>query len=51
MGRRRNTKTKKAADAKLLEETIEPVVVKYPAPEQQRQHLCLDKGYDNPSGE
>ena len=38
-------------DAKLLADTIASVVVARPgaraAPE---QHLCLDKGYDNPSG-
>ena len=35
-------------DAQLLEATLEAIVVKQPAgPE---QHLCLDKGYDNPTG-
>lgn len=38
-------------DAKLLAETIEAVVVERPDPETEPQHLCLDKGYDNPSGE
>ncbi|WP_428941015.1 IS5 family transposase [Fontivita pretiosa] len=39
-------------DAKLLAETIEAVVVEQPGPEQvPEQHLCLDKGYDNPSGQ
>lgn len=38
-------------DAKLLKQTIESVVVERPEPtERQPQHLCLDKGYDNPSG-
>ncbi len=37
-------------DAKLLEETLSAIVVERPAPEQQPQHLCLDKGYDNPTG-
>ena len=37
-------------DAKLLAETIEAVVVERPAREEVEQHLCLDKGYDNPSG-
>jgi len=38
-------------DCKLLEETIEAVVVQRPEPTQERpQHLCLDKGYDNPTG-
>lgn len=38
-------------DAKLLAQTIEAIVVKRPKPTQERpQHLCLDKGYDNPSG-
>jgi len=38
-------------DAKLLKETIEAVVVERPDPEKTPQNLCLDKGYDNPSGE
>lgn len=39
-------------DAKLLEETLEEVVVKRPNPTpKDPQHLCLDKGYDNPTGE
>lgn len=38
-------------DAKLLEATIESIVVERPEPtEQDPQHLCLDKGYDNPTG-
>jgi putative transposase len=38
-------------DAKLLEATIEATVVERPAPSDARpQHLCLDKGYDNPTG-
>ena len=38
-------------DAKLLRATIEAIVVKRPRPTaHRRQHLCLDKGYDNPSG-
>ena len=38
-------------DAKLLEKTIEAIVVDRPKPTQKKpQHLCLDKGYDNPSG-
>jgi len=38
-------------DAKLLRATIEAIVVKRPRPTaRRRQHLCLDKGYDNPSG-
>jgi putative transposase len=37
-------------DAKLLAATIEAIVVERPDPEQYPQHLCLDKGYDNPSG-
>ena len=35
-------------DAKLLAETLEAVVVE--RPEDEVEHLCLDKGYDNPSG-
>ena len=38
-------------DAKLLDRTIEAIVVDRPEPtEEKPQHLCLDKGYDNPSG-
>jgi putative transposase len=38
-------------DAKLLQATIESVVVERPEPTKRHpQHLCLDKGYDNPSG-
>ena len=38
-------------DTKLLEQTIESVVVERPRPTKQApQHLCLDKGYDNPTG-
>lgn len=37
-------------DAKMLRATIEAIVVPRPDPEPHEQHLCLDKGYDNPSG-
>jgi putative transposase len=37
-------------DFKLLGETIEAVVVERPDPGEVEQHLCLDAGYDNPSG-
>jgi putative transposase len=37
-------------DMKLLEATIEAIVIKRPDPEEVEQHLCLDKGYDNPTG-
>src|SRR2546430_1081979 len=38
-------------DTKLLEKTIDAIVVERPAPtEKSPQHLCLDKGYDNPTG-
>lgn len=38
-------------DTKLLKETIESIVVQRPAPTKKSpQHLCLDKGYDNPTG-
>jgi putative transposase len=38
-------------DTKLLDRTIEAIVVARPKPtKQQPQHLCLDKGYDNPTG-
>jgi putative transposase len=36
-------------DTKLLAATIEAVVVERPA--EVAQHLCLDKAYDNPTGE
>lgn len=34
-------------DHKLLEETIEAVVIERPDPGKVTQHLCLDKAYDN----
>lgn len=34
-------------DCKLLDETIEAVVVERPGPEEVEQNLCLDAGYDN----
>lgn len=38
-------------DCKLLEQTIAAIVVARPEPtEQSPQHLCLDKGFDNPTG-
>ena len=38
-------------DTKLLQATLEAIVVKRPRPTARRpQHLCLDKGYDNPTG-
>jgi len=37
-------------DCKLLADTIEAIVVDRPDPSEHPQHLCLDKGYDNPSG-
>ena len=38
-------------DTKVLEETLESVVVERPALSVHRpQHLCLAKGYDNPTG-
>ena len=40
-----------AHDAKLLEATLASVVVERPEPRNPlSQHLCLDKGYDNPTG-
>ena len=35
----------------MLEATINAIVVERPEPEEVEQHLCLDKGYDNPTGE
>ena len=37
-------------DMKLLEATIEAIVVDRPDPEELEQHLSLDRGYDNPTG-
>ena len=38
-------------DTKLLKKTIESIVVQRPEPTKKSpQHLCLDKGYDNPTG-
>ena len=38
-------------DTKLLKQTIESIVVERPEPTRRSpQHLCLDKGYDNPTG-
>jgi putative transposase len=35
-------------EQKLLKATIEAIVVERPDPTEEEQHLCLDKGYDNP---
>lgn len=37
-------------DTKLLEATIDAIVVDRPERDEGDQHLCLDKGYDNPTG-
>ena len=38
-------------DTKLLSATLEAIVVERPQPSEEKpQHLCLDKGYDNPTG-
>jgi putative transposase len=37
-------------DTKLLERTIDAIVIDRPDPQQVIQNLCLDKGYDNPTG-
>jgi putative transposase len=38
-------------DAHLLAATLDAVIVERPEPEPDYpQHLCLDKGYDNPTG-
>jgi putative transposase len=37
-------------DMKLLERTIDAIVVERPDPDQVKQNLCLDRGYDNPTG-
>jgi putative transposase len=36
-------------DSKLLEITLEAVIVQRPKQQELEQHLCLDKGYDNPT--
>ncbi len=38
-------------DTKLLDATLDAVVVRRPSPVDYPQHLCLDRGYDNPTGE
>jgi putative transposase len=39
-------------DTKLLAATLDAIIVERPQPTpEQPQHLCLDKGYDNPTGE
>ena len=38
-------------DTKLLAGTIEAIVVERPDPQAYEQHLCLDKAYDNPTGQ
>ena len=38
-------------DHKLLEVTIEGIVIERPDPEEVVQHLCLDKAYDNKTGD
>jgi putative transposase len=38
-------------DTKLLADTLNAVIVQRPQPTPENpQHLCLDKGYDNPTG-
>lgn len=38
-------------DTKLLAQTLDGLVLARPQPTSERpQHLCLDKGYDNPTG-
>lgn len=37
-------------DAKLLDKTIEAIIIDRPKVTKSKpQHLCLDKGYDNPT--
>ena len=38
-------------DCKLLAATIEAIVSERPDPAKCPQHLCLDKAYDNPTGQ
>lgn len=37
-------------DTKLLRDTIDSMIYERPQPEPLKQNLCLDKGYDNPTG-
>jgi putative transposase len=37
-------------DMKLLEATIEAIVVERPDVKEKEQNMCLDRGYDNPTG-
>jgi putative transposase len=38
-------------DTRLLDKTIEAIIVERPKVTKAKpQHLCLDKGYDNPTG-
>lgn len=38
-------------DTKVLKATLDAIVIKRPKPTAEKpQHLCLDKGYDNPTG-
>ncbi len=38
-------------DAKMLAQTIAAMIVGRPEPQDGPQHLCLDKGYCNPTGQ
>ena len=38
-------------DTKLLAATIDAIVIERPDPALVAQHLCLDKAYDNPTGQ
>jgi putative transposase len=40
-----------AHDTKLLARTISAIVTERPDPKEMTQNLCLDKGYDNPTGQ
>ena len=37
-------------DCKMLAQTVAELIVGRPEPGAGPQHICLDKGYDNPSG-
>lgn len=37
-------------DAHMLQPTIDSMIVGRPPTDEVEQHLCLDKGYDNPRG-
>src|SRR5438270_262217 len=37
-------------DTKMLAQTLDAIVIERPDPNKQKQNLCLDLAYDNPTG-